>query len=146
MVAEVFGGIGAFKAMFDLAKGLKEMDTANARNMAVIDLQERILTAQAVYAELTGRVRDLEEEVRRFETWETEKQRYELYEAMHGKFVYRLKEGVEPSEPPHKICAKCYQQGEKSILQADMIVERGSGMTNYLMCHTCGSKINMTYG
>ena len=42
MVAEVFGSIGAFKAMFDIAKALKDMNDAAIRNGAVIELQEQI--------------------------------------------------------------------------------------------------------
>ena len=45
MVAEVFAGIGAFKAMFDMAKGLKDLNDVAVRNAAVIELQGRILEA-----------------------------------------------------------------------------------------------------
>jgi hypothetical protein len=39
MVAEVYAGIGAFKAMFDMAKGLKDIHDTTIRNGAIIDLQ-----------------------------------------------------------------------------------------------------------
>ena len=45
MVGEVFAGIGALKTAFDIAKGLKDIDDATRRNAAVIELQEKILTA-----------------------------------------------------------------------------------------------------
>lgn len=138
MVGEVFAGISAFKTMFDLAKAFKEMDTANARNTAVIDLQERILTAQAAYAELTGRVGELEAEVRSFKTWEADKQRYELHDIGEGQLVYRLKDGVEPAEPPHQICADCYQRGQRRILQAETWYP---GRAHVLTCKACGSTV-----
>ncbi len=47
MVSEIFAGLGAFKTMFDIAKGLKDINDAAARNAAVVELQEKILAAQA---------------------------------------------------------------------------------------------------
>lgn len=138
MVGEVFAGISAFKAMFDIAKALKEMDTANARNVAVINLQEKILAAQAAYSELADTVSQLKEEVRRFETWEAEKQRYQLHDFGDGRFTYQLKDGVEPPERTHHICADCYQRSQKSILQAETWFP---GRAKVMTCKSCGSTI-----
>ena len=52
MVAEVFVGLGSIKAAFDIAKGLKDIDDATRRNTAIIELQEKILSAQAEQSEL----------------------------------------------------------------------------------------------
>ncbi len=101
MAAEIYAGISAFKTMFDMAKALKDMDTASSRNGAVIDLQEKILAAQAAYATLTTRVGELEREVTRFESWEVEKQRYQLEQLPPGILMYRLKAGMENGEPEH---------------------------------------------
>ena len=73
MVAEVFAGLGALKTAFDIAKGLKDIDDAARRNAAVIELQERILSAQQSQSALVERVHDLEKEVAGFEQWEAEK-------------------------------------------------------------------------
>ena len=59
MVAEVFAGIGALKAAFDIAKGLKDIDDAARRNAAVIELQEKILSAQSAQSDLVQRIREL---------------------------------------------------------------------------------------
>jgi hypothetical protein len=59
-VAGIYGGISAFKAAFDIAKGLKDINDAAQRNAAVIELQEKILSAQAAQAALIERVHDLE--------------------------------------------------------------------------------------
>ncbi|MER8767302.1 hypothetical protein [Mesorhizobium sp. M0590] len=134
MVGEVFAGIAAFKTMFDLAKALKEMDAANIRNNAVMDLQDRIMTAQTAYATLAGSVSELEAQVRRFETWEAEKQRYQLEELPPGILMYRLKSGMENGEPPHKICANCYNKGVKSLLHNTGTY---NGRTHW-KCHSCG--------
>jgi len=117
MAAEVIAGLGALKTAFDLAKGLKDIDNAARRNAAVIELQERLLTAQAAQSALLERVSELEKEVARFETWEAEKQRYKLTDYGGRTFAYALKQEEAKGEPPHRICAHCYQEGHRSILQ-----------------------------
>ncbi len=141
MPSEVFAGISAFKAMMDIAKSIKDMDSAASRNAAVIELQEKIFAAQAVQSELFERVRNLEEQVTQYEAWETEKQRYELYDHGDGKLTYSLKEGVSPPEPPHEICANCYQKNKKSLLQKETW---NPGRCRMLVCHSCGSAIYLT--
>jgi uncharacterized protein YlxW (UPF0749 family) len=72
MVAEVFAGLSAFKAMFDLAKGLKDISDATIRNGAIIELQEQILSAQEAQFELIEQVRDLENQVTDLKAWNAE--------------------------------------------------------------------------
>ena len=117
MVGEAIAGLSAVKTAFDIAKGLKDIDDASRRNAAVIELQEKILTAQSAQAALIERVGYLEKEVARFETWETEKQRYELKDVGMGSLAYSVKDAMRGSEPPHQICAACYEHRKKSILQ-----------------------------
>ena len=69
MVAEIFGGISAFKAMFDMARSLKDMNDAAARKGAVIKLQEQILDAQAAQSALIEEIGVLKALVANFETW-----------------------------------------------------------------------------
>jgi hypothetical protein len=62
----------------DIAKGLKDINDATVRNAAVIELQEKILAAQAEQTALVVRVGELEKEVADLKAWDAEKQRYEL--------------------------------------------------------------------
>jgi hypothetical protein len=62
MVAEVFAGLGALKTAFDIAKGLKDIDDTTRRNTAVIDLQEKILSAQQSQASLVESISNLEKD------------------------------------------------------------------------------------
>lgn len=117
MVAEVFAGIGALKTAFDIAKGLKDIDDAARRNAAVIDLQEKILSAQQSQSALVERVHDLEEEVAGFEQWEAEKKRYALTDFGGNTFAYSLKPETANGEPAHRICPTCYEKRQKAILQ-----------------------------
>jgi hypothetical protein len=136
MVGEAIAGLSAIKTAFDLAKGLKEIDDATRRNAAVIELQEKILAAQAAQTALLERVSDLEKEIARFETWEREKKRYKLTDFGGGTFAYLLTPEEENAEPPHRICATCYQKGEKSILQFS---HRSEGQ-DWFKCHQCNKQ------
>lgn len=133
MVAELMTGLGLFNSLLNMAKGLKDMNDAAVRNAAVIELQEGILAAQAQQAALTDQVRQLEEKVRSFEKWGAEKQRYKLTDYGGGTFAYALKPEKSHGEPPHRLCATCYEQGIKSILQ-----HKGSSSGRELVgCHNC---------
>jgi hypothetical protein len=66
------------KATFNIAKGLKDIDDAPRRNTAIIELQEKILSAQTEQSESIETIGDLKKRVTELETWEAEKQRYEL--------------------------------------------------------------------
>lgn len=134
MVAEVFAGIGAFKTMFDMAQGLKEINDAAIRNSAVIALQEKILAAQVAQQALIARESELEAEVARLKEWEGEKKRYQLQKLPPGILMYRLKPGMEHGEPTHEICANCYNKGIKSLLHN---LGEGNGLTEW-KCHACG--------
>lgn len=135
VVAEAMMGVSAFKAAMDITKGLKDIDDRTRRNEAVIELQEKILGAQAAQAALIEQVSDLEKEVAALKAWDAEKQRYKLTEVRPGATAYALKEGVEDGETKHYLCASCYQHANKSILQPKTLVP---GRSQVLVCHDCG--------
>jgi hypothetical protein len=141
--AELLTGLGLFKTAFDMAKGLKDINDAAVRNGAVIELQEMILSAQNQQSALIERVRELEEQVTHFENWEAEKQRYQLTDNGLGVMAYTLKPGMENGQPPHSICAGCYERRQKSILQPET---RSLGRTKHLVCHQCGSDLIVVGG
>ena len=118
MVSELIASAGVFKTLFDMAKGLKDINDTTVRNRAVVELLEKIITAREQQATALERIGDLEKEVASFETWEREKQRYELKNFGGNTFAYALKASEADGEPPHCICANCYQQDKKSILQS----------------------------
>ena len=112
MVAEIFAGVSSLKAAFDIAKGLKDIDDATRRNAAVIELQEKILSAQEAQASLVERVRALEAEVTSFEKWEAEKEKYEMQSIGWGAFAYVLKPQARGAAPPHWVCPNCFTNRE----------------------------------
>src|SRR5690242_14241117 len=108
MVAEVYAGLGAIKAAFDLARGLKDINDATVRNAVVIELQEKILDAQAAQAAALERIGQLEKQVAAFEQWETDKQQYELKDLGCGALAYMLKPDARGTKPPHAVCTNCF--------------------------------------
>jgi hypothetical protein len=73
------------------------------------------MTAQSALLE---RVRNLEEEKAKLETWNAEKTRYEFREVSTGVYAYTMKPGMEQGQPFHMLCANCYDNGKRSPLQA----------------------------
>jgi hypothetical protein len=144
MVGEVFAGLGALKTAFDIAKGLKDIDDATRRNAAVIELQEKILAAREAQSALLDRVSELEEKVASFEKWDTEKERYELKQLIPAAptFAYALKSIAQPPETFHCICATCYQNRVKSILQFSRTALIGSD-EKILACPVCKTEVHV---
>lgn len=147
-MSSIQAAIGGLQAAADIAKTMIGMRDAALIQSKTIELQSAILaaqssalTAQSEQFSLIDRIRDLEENVRRMEAWETEKTRYELTDLGDGQFAYALKEGTQPTEPSHNICANCYNRAEKSILQFE---SRNPGRHKVLVCHHCGAEIFMT--
>lgn len=137
MAAELITGLGVFKTLLDMAKGLKDINDATVRNTAVIELQQKILAAYEAHSALLERVSELKEKLARFETWEAEKQRYELKKLHPGVLVYVVKEAVRGSEPEHYLCANCYERGKKRFLHSGGVSE---GIER-LKCHECNTEL-----
>jgi len=144
-ITSIGAALTGLKTAADIAKTLIDMKATAETQGKVIELQSVILAAQssaldaqAAQSELLKQKRAAEEEVTRMKAWEAERQRYELHEPRQGTFTYRLKDGVEPPEPTHQICAHCYQSGQKSLLQSQ---QRMPGRSEVLMCPGCGNDI-----
>jgi hypothetical protein len=143
MVGEIFAGVSALKSAFDIAKGLKDIDDVTRRSSAIFELQEKLLAAQDAYSALREEVRELENRVTDFETWDAEKQRYELKSLASAgvpSFAYAIRSAEKGDEPFHCICAACYQTGRKSLLQfKGRSPMNGSDLL--LACPTCKAEI-----
>ncbi|MCJ2033046.1 hypothetical protein [Methylobacterium sp. J-068] len=146
-IAAISGLTSSLKATSDIAKamlGIRDelliREKAVELNAQVMTAQSSALAAQAAQAELVERVRQLEQKVVELEDWEREKCRYQLAEIATGVFAYATKPGMEDGEPPHRICARCYQDGRKSILQG---ISRTKNWTklDLLVCHVCDAEI-----
>ncbi|WP_181297015.1 hypothetical protein [Pseudomonas sp. Q2-TVG4-2] len=143
MMDWVMGAYGGIKAATDITQSMLTLKTDAAVTTKVVELngvllglQGQLNSAHAEHTALASRIRDLEAEVTQFKNWEEEKERYQLHKFPAGTLGYRIKPAMQGAEPPHDLCANCYQNGVKSILQACE-----DGWYNALKCHPCGSVI-----
>jgi hypothetical protein len=82
-----------------------------------LDLQSEMMVIQADYQNILRSCEDLKKQLEQYENWEKEKARYELIHSGNATFVYALKSEHHASEQIHWLCANCYNQNEKTILQ-----------------------------
>jgi hypothetical protein len=138
VVSETIAGLGAFKTAFDMAKALQGIHDTTERDRAVINLQKEILSAQAEQFSLLQQVSALEAKLASFDTWETEKQKYELKALRRTGIAYVLRPEERVGKPPHGICPHCYERKIKSILQSNGQVK----WTDHLwICSSCNTKV-----
>lgn len=114
-MVDIFVGYAGFNAIMDSLKRSKDISDANIRNSVAVELQEKILAAYQHQVALTQRISDLEKEVTSFETWNAEKNRYQLTDYGGGTYAYAMKPEKAEGESPHRICANCYAEGHKSM-------------------------------
>jgi DNA-directed RNA polymerase subunit RPC12/RpoP len=149
-ISEIAGVLSSFNALKNIIQAAIDLHDAQAFKAKVgeiygvlLDAQSKMFSVNEERTTLIDRVRTLEEQITDFENWETERQRYELQSITSGSFAYVMKAAVQGNEPPHKICAKCYQDRKKSILQLDPSSgpARSLGKPDTYSCPRCGSKI-----
>lgn len=137
--------LASFKVAKDIAQTMIGLRDAVAFQSKMIEFQSAILDAQgAAFAAndersaLVEKIGNLEAQLAKFKTWETEKQRYELQDVGLGSLAYVVKEAMRGTEPPHQICASCYQRGKKSILQP-----RDISHDQMLLCPECKAQLKI---
>lgn len=150
--------------MFDLtsligaAAGLKtagEMvaSIANAKSQAdvtakaielqsvIIGLQSTIFDARDALAGLQEENRKLKEQAVSREDFTRDMARYTLASIRPGSVAYALTESMSQGEPPHYVCANCYQGGKKSCLSC---VAESPGWFGF-KCPSCKHSISTGY-
>jgi hypothetical protein len=150
-VSAITGAIAALKGANDIAQAMIGLRDAAAFQTKLIEFQAKIIEANnsafAAQDERTAflqKIAELEKEVASFKAWEAEKERYTLQDVGLGSLAYVVKESMRDTEPPHKICARCYQHQIKSILQP-----REHSMNKLLFCPECKTEIkigNLSWG
>jgi len=144
-MSAVAGLMTSLRSIVEITKAMKDVNDANVIQTKVFELTREIMAAQAcaleaqtAQSDLLNRVRELEGEITKLEAWNTEKQRYKLTDLGRGMTAYTLKEGMESGEPPHHLCATCYNNGHKSVMQTET---RNPGRCEVMVCHRCGSDL-----
>jgi hypothetical protein len=144
-ISAIAGTVSALKGAVDITKAMISLHDAEAVKAKVIELNAKILEAQSAAfvanderAALIERVSQLEKEVADLKAWDAQKQRYDLTDLGNGAFAYAVKESMRAGEPDHKICATCYADRRRSVLQTETW---NPGRAEVLVCHQCGSAV-----
>lgn len=143
------GSVGAFGLVLKGLQAIKDVAVSVEVKGKVSDLYGVILAGQQSAMEenikqhaLVEEIRELKEQITRMEAWDAEKQRYVLAQPWSGTIVYALKEFDAAGEPAHYICANCYIDGRKSMLNAFQDATR-NGFTS-LRCR-CNAQVPTPY-
>ena len=126
MVPELVAAIQGLKNLSELVKGANNLVNQHAIATAVSDVTFKLMEAQTVLLSIQEehgrdrtRIRDLEMKLEQMDEWKTEAARYKLQELVPGRLVYSLKPEAANGEPRHFLCANCFGEHKKSILQLD---------------------------
>lgn len=147
-IAIVGSLISSAKSAFDMAKTVKDLAptskdqidfTKRSIDLAnmVIALQDAVSAHQNTVSLLETEIRDLKEKVAHLENNSHDLGKYRLKEIATGVLVYWREIDVDSTEPSHYLCANCFTQGKKSILQ---LKSPGVG-GHFYHCHLCDSEI-----
>lgn len=102
------------------------------------DLANALVDAKLAQAQLKNELLQVQEQVREREDFALQAARYELVTTSLNGSVYSLKPDADGDEPPHDLCATCFQRRQKSILQP-------AGF-NTLRCPVCGTETRKVFG
>ena len=109
------------------------LEIVSAAQLAAIE-------AQSVQAEQSARIRELEEELEKYDDWERERQRYYLRQVGPAGFVYCLKdEYICDDEPRHFICPTCAGNSKKTLVQQVRLLPN---MLPIVKCPNCGTTVS----
>ena len=142
-IATIFTSLKAAK---DIAEAMVDLRDAAAFQTKLLEFQSKLIdansaafAAQDERSALLQHVSALEKEVANFKAWGARQQRYELKNLGYSAFAYMLKKEERGGEPPHWVCANCFEEKRVSILQFTH-VRRGEGKV--WICPACKSTVD----
>ncbi len=122
---ELAGLISAIRSAIDIVKESRYTHDDQRLMRAQTELLEELigihqtaLSLQDQHAALVSENAELQKRLAESDKWDEVKSGYRLLEVQNGKFVYSLKSPQVSPEPIHWLCANCFEDRKKSILQA----------------------------
>lgn len=150
--ATIAAGFQSLKASFEIGKALLKLginaeikDRIREMNNGILAAQESAIASQQHESALLKQIGELEKQIAEFEKWDAETERYEIADVRTKldprgtALVYVLKEARDPSKPQHFLCAQCFEERHKSILQTELLFRR-----QVLICNRCESILYVT--
>lgn len=148
------GVLTSLKTAFDLSKAMMDVAGAVKIQGQIFELQREILSAQSsamdaqtAQTALLRQIDGLEQEIVRLKDWSAEKQSYELKAVDAGAFAYMKKPGMEGGEDPHWLCANCFGNGQKAVMQyqKDLPPIARTWLAKW-QCGSCKSEFSVSTG
>ena len=143
----ITGTIGALKGVAELVSSTKDIvgDGAVSEKLIamrdlIYDAQGKAIEAQSQLYEIDRENRELKEKLAAVSKWEETASRYRLVDYGGGTFAYQLNEDADTDEPPHRICAVCFENSRRSILQFEF---KTSGGQDKYRCVPCNQEFMM---
>lgn len=143
-IASIAGALGAVTQSYQLLKAAVDLRDFVKAETAMVDLLGKVnmalVAANAAQEEISEKRREIQrlnDEITTLRDWASEAKKYSLVERVPGVFVYRRTEDSADAQPMHDICANCYGDRKKSVLQLQHV---DFGRVEVLVCTRCDSK------
>ena len=143
-IAEITALITSTKTALDIVRGIRSLNTEVQRNEsiskileALIAIQSEALAVQEKHQKALEEKYELATRLKDFEKWSEIEELYELKDLGGNVFVYAYKKIDTSTEPMHYLCANCFKDKKKAILQCEGTYTSGTAYN----CHACNSKI-----
>jgi hypothetical protein len=110
-------------------------------NDRILSAQESAIASRDYQTALLKQINKLENKIAELEAWDADAETYELSDIAQfgrtGQFAYAPKPNTYIDEPLHYLCANCFNQKHKSILQNEQRELR----TEVALCQRCGNDL-----
>ena len=113
-----------------------EAELGTARG-AVGDVQQALLEIQQRLFAAVAKEHETEKEIVRLKDWHVQREHYETKALGPDATVYVLKAPGDPEAAPHHLCAHCFENTQRSILQ----FAGHEGALRVLACPRCGAQV-----
>lgn len=141
----IMKSLSTAKEVYTGIKTLVDQDEHIASQKGALDLLALATQAygeamefQQSYTLLEQEAKELTAKLEKLSAWfQDEQPKYELLALADSALVYVLKPDHQLDQPKHYLCANCFTNQQKTILQADGYVRS----ERKLSCHTCKSYV-----
>jgi hypothetical protein len=132
-MVDIGAGYAALQAALGIAKGLKDINDQVKLNAAIIELQQKILEAQAATTDARQQLQEMEAQLFERKAWDATAARYVLKDFGGNTFAYELRQDHANGEPLHRLCPSCFEGRKRGILQFQFRSDNGQDR------YECGS-------
>ena len=146
-IQSIFPGLkvatGLVKGILETKNEIEAKGKLIKLQTALLEVQTNAISATTAQFELLEQVRALEEQLKAFNNWGEQGQRYTLVCPWHDAAqVYALRKANSDGEVPHFLCPNCFHGRQRVIL--NQVVTTANRYVS-LACPSCKAKIDTCY-